>query len=142
MAVVSNAAALAALNAVVDRLDLGSGTASAHMLIYSGTPPADVDTALSGNTLLADLVMSNAAFGSATDAAPGATVAAAAITSDASADATGTATFCRLVDRDGTAVIQLTVTASGGGGQVIISSTSIVATGTVACSALTITLAE
>lgn len=142
MAKLSNAAILAALDAVVDKLDLGSGTASAHMLVYSGTPPAKVDDALSGNTLLADLPMSNPAFGAASDQNPNGSVAAASITSDTDADATGTASFCRLVDRNGVAHLQFTISASGGGGEIIISSVSIVQHGTVSCSALTLTLAE
>jgi hypothetical protein len=76
-----------ACNAGVDRLDLGGS--NAELRIYSGTMPTDVNAALSSNTLLAALVMSKPAYGSA--AAGVAT--AAAITSDSSADATGTATF-------------------------------------------------
>jgi hypothetical protein len=137
LASTSNLSTRAAVDAVVDRLDLGSGTASAHCLIYSGTPPADADTALSGNTLLADLAMANPAFGAAADAAPGATATAGAITDDTAANATGTATFARLVDRDGTVILQVTVGTSGT--ELIINSAAIQVNATVKVTSLAIT---
>jgi hypothetical protein len=82
---ITTAARNAAADAVVDLLD--AGDTAAQLRIYSGTAPATVNDALSGNTLLAQLTMSDPEFGSA--AAGEAT--AAAITQDSSADATGTA---------------------------------------------------
>jgi len=79
----------AAADAVVDRLDVGGS--NGELRIYSGTMPADVNAALSGNTLLAALVMTKPAYGNAATGV----ATAAAITSDSSADATGTATFFR-----------------------------------------------
>jgi hypothetical protein len=75
--------------------------ASALLRIYSGTQPATADTALSGNTLLAELTC-GATFA---PAASGGVATANAITQDSSADATGTATFFRLVKSDGTTVV-------------------------------------
>lgn len=137
-----NTRTLANLDAIVDDLDLGSANASGHLKVYSGTAPTDVDTALSGNTLLAELVMSNPAFGSAADQNPGGAATASAITADTDADATGTATFCRLTDRDGTARIQLSVTATGGGGEVTLNSAVIQQHARVEVTALAITLAD
>jgi len=108
---ISNAAAIAALDAKVDKLDVGVGTAA--IKIYSGTRPDKVDTALSGNTLLATLNLTNPAFGAAVDAAPNATATANAISDDTSADATGTASFFRAVDRGGTGVIDGNVGTTG-----------------------------
>lgn len=90
--VISNVAAKAAVDAVTALIDAGT---AAVWNIYSGTPPADVDAALSGNTLLAQLTMSATAYAAAADLNPGARATANAITPDSSADATGTATFYR-----------------------------------------------
>ncbi len=69
--------------------------------IYAGTKPASVDTALGAQTLLAELPLGNPAF-----AAPAAGVAAAnAITADAAANATGTASFYRAFKSNGTSAV-------------------------------------
>lgn len=135
---ISNAAAQAAVTAVVTRVDAGS--AEGRVRIYSGTEPADADAALSGNVLLADLAMSDPAFPSPTDTNPGARVVANAVTDDTSADATGTATFFRLVDSDGTAVVQGSAGTSGT--DMILDSASITAGQTVGVSSITINLPE
>lgn len=139
---ISNAAAIAALDTLVDRLDLGSTNAQARVRIYSGTPPADADTALSGNTLLAELNMSNPAFGAAVDLNPGARATASAISDDTAADATGTATFFRLVDRNVATVVQGSVTATGGGGDMTLNSVALQINARVVVTSLTITLPE
>jgi hypothetical protein len=104
----SDAAASAAAKAVTDLADAGTGAAHGSLAIYSGTEPASASSALSGNTLLASLPLSNPAF---TTGATGARNAGAITT--AAAVATGTATFCRFLDRDGNAVFQGTVGTSG-----------------------------
>ncbi len=134
----SNAACLVALNALVDRIDAGAGAGT--LVIYSGTVPADADTALSGNTVLATLTFSDPAFGNAADAAPGGTATANAITSDTSADATGTATFFRVFDSDALIVFQGTVGTSGA--DINLNTVSIVSGATVAVTSLTISLPE
>lgn len=106
-----NAAIRAALDSLVDRMDLN--TPPGKIRIYSGTVPADADAALSGNTLLAELALSNPAFGSAVDSSPGATATANAIANDAAADATGTATFFRILDGSNNVVAQGSVGTSG-----------------------------
>ncbi len=100
---ISNAAAKAACDAIVDRLDLGSG--AGLLRIYDGTQATDPDTAVGAQVLLAELTLSDPAFGNAADAAPGGRATASAITGDASANATGTASWFRAVDSDATAVI-------------------------------------
>jgi hypothetical protein len=72
-----------------------------YLRIYSGTQPATADTALSGNTLLAELRF---AATSAAGASAG-VLTFSAITSDTSADATGTAAFYRALKSDGTSVV-------------------------------------
>lgn len=111
--------------------DIGN---SGQLRIYSGTPPADVGTALSGNTLLAQLT------GNATIApsASGGVLTFNAITQDSSADATGTATFFRWYDSGGsTARVQGTVSTSGA--DMNLNTTSIVSGGAVSVSSATIT---
>lgn len=88
---------------------IDAGTA-AVIDIYSGTMPTNVDTALSGNTLLAELVCSATAFAGVTDTGTAARATFAAIANDSSADATGSASFFRILTQaGGTAIAQGTV---------------------------------
>lgn len=110
---------------------------AALLRIYSGTPPANIDAALSGNTQLAELVC-----GTPFAPAPSGNgvITANAITQDSSADATGTATFYRIYKSDGTTpVLQGTVSATGGGGDLELNTTSIVALGPVSVSSWVLT---
>lgn len=128
---ITNAAASAAADAVVDLCDAGAGAAT--LRIYDGAVPATADTALSGNTLLAQLTMSDPAFGAASNGV----ATAAAITQDSAADATGTASFFRILDSNGTVIIQGTVgTATS---DLVLNTTSIVAGAAVSVSSLTYT---
>lgn len=92
------------LDAIADNCNSG------RLRIYSGSVPANADAALGGATLLAELTMNATAFG----AASGGTITANAITADTSADNTGTASFFRIFQSDGTTVVyQGTVGTSG-----------------------------
>lgn len=107
---------------------------SGKIRIYSGTRPTDADTALSGNTLLAELTFGATAFPSSSAGV----LTANAITSDSSADATGTASFCRVFKSDGTtALCDLSVGTSAT--EVVLNTVSIVAAAVVSCSSFTIT---
>jgi hypothetical protein len=131
---ITTAARNAAADAVVDLLD--AGDTAAQVRIYSGTAPADANAALSGNTLLAQLSMSDPAFG----AAASGVATASAITQDSSADATGVATFFRLGSVNSgtfTPVVQGEVGASGS--DLNLNSTSIQAGAAVSISSLTYT---
>jgi hypothetical protein len=108
---ITNVAAIAACNAVVDLLDGGAGAATVK--IYGDAQPTDADTAIGAQTLLATLTCSDPAFGNAADGAPGATATASAITGDSSADATDTATWFVAADSNGLAVIEGSVGTSG-----------------------------
>lgn len=90
----SNAAANAQADALARLLDNG------YLRLYSGTQPATADTALSGNTLLAELRFS----ATSAPAASAGVLTFNAIASDTDADATGTATFYRAFKSDGTSV--------------------------------------
>jgi hypothetical protein len=93
-------------NARLDAITTAVG-ASGKLRIYDGTRPATGGTA---TTLLAELTL-NATFA---PAASGGTLTLNAITADSSADATGTATWGRIVKSDGTTfVMDVSVGTSG-----------------------------
>lgn len=123
----TNAAQDAANNAVVDLLDAGgAGT----LEIRSGTQPADADDADSG-TLLAELTFSATAFGNSSAG----TATAATITGDASANATGTASWFRAKSGAGTTIFDGSVGTSGA--DLNLNTVSIVAGGPVEVSSMT-----
>lgn len=103
----TNASASAAADAVVDRIDAGAGAGT--IKIYTATIPTDADTAIGAQVLLATLTFSDPAFGAASNGV----ATASAITSDSSADATGTAAWARIADSTGTTVMDVTVGTSG-----------------------------
>ena len=122
----TNATAIAMCNAAVDRVDNGTTDANGDLVIYDGTPPADADTALSGNTVLARVELQNPAFGAASDDNPGAIAALLGTPlDDLDIDATGTASFFRVHDRDNNVIWQGSVTATGGGGDLELNSVSL-----------------
>lgn len=110
--------------------DIGS---SGLLSIYSGTQPTNPDTALSGNTLLAQLALS-ATFAPAPS---GGVLTANAITTETSANATGTATWGTLTTSGGTRKVDFSVGTSGA--DLNLNTTSIVSGASVAVSSLTIT---
>lgn len=101
--------------------------------MYSGTPPANVGAALSGNTLLAQLTCGSPFA----PAASGGVLTANAISTESSADGTGTATFFRLTDSGGTAKIQGSIGTSGA--DLNLNTTSIVTGAAVSVTSATIT---
>lgn len=107
--------------------------ASGFLRIYSGTQPTNPDTALSGNTMLANLPLS-ATFA---PAAAAGVLTANAITTESSADNTGTATFASLVTSGGTRIVDMSAGTSAT--DMILNTTSIVAGAAVSCSSLTVT---
>lgn len=137
---IDNASAIEACDAIVDNCDNGTTDPNATLVIYSGTPPALVDTALSGNTVLAELEMSNPAFGNAADINPGARATAAAISDDTAANATGTATFFRILDRNNVPRIQGSVGTSGA--ELNMNSVAIQINAAVEVTSLTVTMPE
>lgn len=91
----SNAAVSAGGDAVCALLNTG------YIRIYTGTQPSTADTALSGNTLLAELRFGSTAFGASSSGVS----TANSITADSSADATGTAAWFRALKSDGSTVV-------------------------------------
>lgn len=120
-------------NALLDQITSQVGNACL-VRIYSGTAPANVAAALSGNTQLAELTCN----ATTAPAASGGVLTLNAITQDSSADATGTATFFRILKSDGTTVVmQGTVGTSGADLNLV--TTSITATQPVQITSWTIT---
>lgn len=116
-------------NAMLDAITTQIGT-SGKVRIYSGTQPATGGTA---TTLLAELPLS----ATAAAAASGGVLTFNAITNDSSADATGTASWFRILTSGNTALIDGTVGTSGA--DLNLNTTSIVSGGPVAISSFTIT---
>lgn len=120
----------AMLDALNARINLGAG--AGMLRIYDGTRPA---TGGAATTLLAELTLSDPAA----PAAASGVLTLSSITQDASANASGTATWFRIVDSDGNAVLDGSVTATGGGGDLQLVTTTIVATQPVQVTSFTIT---
>ena len=124
----SNTAANAACDAMAVLANSGK------LRIYDGTQAATADTAIGAQVLLAELTMNATAFGSSV-----AGVATAnAITSDSSADATGTATWFRLLKSDGSTVI-CDGSVGTSSADLVLNTTSIVSGAAVAVSSFTLT---
>lgn len=135
---ISNAAAKAACDAIVDLLDGGTGAGT--LKIYTGSQPTNPDVAVGAQTLLGTLTFSDPAFGAAADAAPGGRATASAITKDSSADATGTAAWFRCADSSGTAVIDGSCGTSSA--DLVLNTVSIVSGAEIAISSHTVTMPE
>jgi hypothetical protein len=121
------AVANAAADAAVALADGGK------LRIYSGSQPATAATAVSGQTLLAELTLGSPAFGAASNGV----ATANSITADSSADATGTAAWFRVVSSGGTGLWDGSVATSGA--DLNLDSVSIVAGGNVSVSSFTFT---
>ena len=112
----SNAIRSTMCDALVDALDVGgAGT----IKIYDGTRPANPNASITGN-LLATVNLAATAFGSASSG-----VATIADPAAVTAVATGTATHFRAASGGGTVVFDGSVTATGGGGDLTLATTSI-----------------
>lgn len=124
----TNLAANAAADAVAYLLDAGK------LRIYDGSQPATADTAIGAQVLLAELTFNATSAG----AAVAGVLTFNAITSDSSADATGTAAWFRALKADGsTAVFDGSVgTATS---DIVLNTTSIVLGAAVSISAFTYT---
>jgi hypothetical protein len=117
-------------NDMLDEITAFAGT-SALLRIYDGSRPA---TGGSATTLLAELTCNASAFAAA---ASSGVLTLNAITSDTSANATGTATWFRIVTSGATFVLDGNVGTSGS--DLNLNTTSIVSGATVAVTSFTIT---
>lgn len=127
----ANATRSAAANAVVDSIDTGG---AGSIQIRTGSQPTNADDAASG-TLLVTISLASTAFGAASNGV--ATLASTPRTG--TAVATGTAGYARVLDGAGAKVMDCSVTATGGGGDITLASTSIVTDTTVSLTSMTYT---
>ena len=123
------------VNAEADAI--GGALDNGFIRIYDGTQPADADTAVGAQTLLAELRFGADAFPSAVAGL----LTANAITSDASANATGTASWARILASNGTTVY-FDGSVGTSSANVVIATTSIVAGAVVSCSAFTLQVSK
>ena len=119
---------------VCDVINTALGTA-ATISFYTTDMPANTTIGITTQTLLGTCTCSNPAGVEA-----GGTLTFSAISNDASADATGICAWVRIRDASSTTIMDLDVTATGGGGYVQMASTSITAGGPIAFNSFTITL--
>lgn len=112
-------------DAVVDLIDVGSTDAN-----------GDLEYMTSGDVEVATLAFANPAFGAS--GTPDGQADANAIVDDSSATG-GTIALFKLQDRDNGEVLRGSVTATGGGGDIELSSVVVAATDTVSTSSMTYT---
>jgi len=130
---ISTAAQDAACDGVVDLVD--GGTGAGLLRIYSGTQPASVGTAPSGD-LLAEVELEDPAFSGSS--AGVATLLGTPL--QTTGLAAGTAGWFRITDSDETGVLDGACSLSGGGGELILNTLTISVGVTVEITAGTITM--
>lgn len=115
---------------------LDSGSSAGTLAIYAGDIPASAATAITTQTLLGTLTLGDPAFGSAS----GGTLTANEITGDTAADASGTASFARLRDSNGTTRCDIKAGVAGSGAGLELATTTIVAGVAIEVTSLTINM--
>lgn len=108
-----------------------------YLRLYTAPKPANPDTAITSQTMLSELRFGSTAFGAAVDGV----ATANAITPDPDAADTGTATWFRSFESDGTSPVH-DGTVGTSNANAIFATTSIVQHATVALNSMTITDAE
>ena len=125
-------------NAKLDTIETTIST-SPKLRVYNGTAPATADTALSGNTLLAEGSLPSDWLAAASGSAK-AKSGTWTLTGQSGAGAGTAGTFFRIYDSAGTTNhMQGTFTASGGGGDMTIDNNNIANTQTITVNTFTIT---
>ena len=121
----------ARLDALKTAIDAGAGNGT--ITIYTGTQPANADTALSGQTVLGTLTFSKPSA----PAASAGVLTFSAITQDVQADNSGTATWARIATSTGAAVFDCDVGTSGT--TIVLNTAAIVVLGPIQISSFTVT---
>ena len=123
------------LTQIRDAIDAGDSAGVVD--VYANTRPTDASTAVGSQTLLGTLTFSDPC-----GTVSGNTLTMSAITQDSAADATGTATWARISSVNSsvkTTVMDIDITATGGGGTMQMNTTSIVAGGPILISSFVLT---
>ena len=128
----STAARNAAVNAITALVDAGAGAGT--LKIYSGAQPANGDSTETG-TLLATVNLGDPAF-----AAAAAGTANAADPAPVTGVAAGTAGWFRVEDSTGANIYDGSVTATGGGGDLTLATTTISVGVTVDITSMSVTM--
>jgi hypothetical protein len=128
--------ATATRNAALDAITTALGSAGT-IKIYTGSQPANANTALGAQTLLGTLTFSNPAAG----AAASGVLTFSSVTQDSAADATGTATWARIASSGGTTVFDCDVggTNESTTGTIQLNTSAIVIGGPISISSFTLT---
>ena len=122
----------AVLNALKAKID--SGGAAGSIKIYTGAKPAGPGTAISNQVLLGTLALSYPC-GDVVDGA----LTFDPITQDSQADATGTATWARILASDGSAKADVDASVVGGAGFMQMNTTSVIINGPILINSCVIT---
>lgn len=141
MARIANVAAIDMLQALIDQIETGT---TAELRVYTGSQPADCETGNGANTLLGTMNFSGGAgaFPAPSDGGGKATVNAASIADDTSADDTGTIGYWRIYNGAGTCIMQGSATVTGGGGDAEFNTLSVTTGDTISCTGLTLDMPE
>jgi hypothetical protein len=122
----------AACDAVVDRADVGG---AGSLKIYTGAQPADADSTPAG-TLLVTIALAATAFSAANTSGQASLLSTPRT---GTAVAAGTAGCYEIVSGGGAKVMQGSVTATGGGGDLTVDNTNIAVSQTVSVGSFTYT---
>ena len=114
-------------NAIVDLIDKGATKPNGYIEIRNGTKPTNPQTGATG-TLLATMNHSLPAFGNFNNG----TSLANAIVNDINVDETGVASWFRIYDRNGIAIIDGDITTTGGSGDIKFDNVNFIRGGVVA----------
>lgn len=129
----SNDSASAACNGLVDRCDVGG---AGKLKIYTADKAVDANTAVTTQTELAVFTLPSTAFGAAANG-----VATANAITPVTATGSGDAAWFRVFNYNDSAILwDGTVSAAGLGGDLILSSVTISAGGSVSISSWTVTM--
>ncbi len=116
------------------QIDVDAGAGAGTIKIYDGSQPADADTAVGGQTLLAQLTFADPSA----PAASAGVLTFNAIVGDSAADATGTATWARIEDSNSNTIFDCDVGTSGA--TINLNSVAIVIGGPVDITSFTVTV--
>lgn len=123
-------------DAIVDLIDLGSTNPNGYMEIRDGAKPVNPQTGIGATVLLTTMNFSLPAFGNFSNGIS----LANSIANDTNVDETGIATWFRIYDRNGTAIMDGDITIAGGGGDIEFDNVNFIKGGVVAITSLTATM--